>query len=297
MLLLQLRETFPALFSGYVSPRMSFESYAEKIRSELLRLKQHPVRIIHVEAICPLDFLTQFRPERRMAVLTGQVEYSDWRYAAAVRLASLMAGPEKHCSQATYEQRISHWENNPIIRSANGLPGWIRKVFTGKAAGSDDNELQEKTVWNGADILHFLKTGSTSLVYAAQYDGKPCVLKVPRPGCEMRFRHELAVLRELHHPNLPEVFACSTDGTPYCLLEFCRTGQCVRKSGKITGFLHALKHLHASGWLHGDIRTANLGIRRDGTPVLLDFSHSRGPGSCRETEREMNEMKKCLLLT
>lgn len=297
MLLRRLRETFPALFSGYESPRMSFESYAEKIRFELIRLKRHPVRIIHVDTICPLDFLSLFRPERRMAVLTGQIEYSDWRYAAAVRLASLMAGPEKRCSQTAFEQRISQWENNPVIRSANGLPGWVRNVFTGKAAGPDEKELQEKTVWNGTDILHFLKTGGTSLVYAAECDGKPCVLKVPRPGCEMRFRHELAVLRGLHHPNLPEVFACSTDGTPYCVLEFCRTGQCVRKSGKITEFLHALKQLHASGWLHGDIRTANLGIRSDGTPVLLDFSHSRGPGSCRETELEMNKMKKCLLLT
>ena len=297
MLLRQLRETFPALFSGYKSPRTSFESYAGKIRSELLQLKQHPVRFIQVETICPLDFLTLFRPERRMALLTGQAEYSDWRHAAAVRLASLMAGPEKLHSQETFEQRISQWENNPVIHSANGLPFWIRNVFTGKAAGSDEKELRRKTIWNGAAIHHFLKKGGTSLVYAAEYDGNPCVLKVPRRGCEMRFRHELAVLCGLHHPNLPEVFACSMDGTPYCILEFCRTGQCVRKSGKITGFLHALQHLHASGWLHGDIRMANLGIRRDGTPVLLDFSHSRGPGCCRETELEMNEMKKCLLLT
>lgn len=297
MLLRQLRETFPALFSGSQSYAMPFGSYAEKIRDELIRLKQHPVRFIQVETICPLDFLTLFRPERRMALLTGQAEYSDWRHAAAVRLASLMAGPEKLHSQEIFEQRISQWENNPVIHSATGLPFWIRNVFTGKAAGSDEKELRKKTIWNGASIHHFLKKGGTSLVYAAEYDGKPCVLKVPRFGCESRFRHEMTVLHGLHHPNFPEVFACSTGKTPYCVLEFCRTGQCVKESGKITEFLQALKHLHASGWLHGDIRPANLGVRRDGTPVLFDFSHARSIRSRQETELEINKMKTCLLLT
>lgn len=293
MLLRQLRETFPALFSGPESPTMPFESFAGKIQSELLRLKQHPVRI-SVETICPLDFLTLFRPERRMALLTGQAEFSDWRHAAAVRLASLIAGPEKLDSRETFEQRISRWENDPVIRSAGGLPAWIRKVFTDKSAGTDEKELQAKTVWNGVVLLHFLKKGGTSLVYAAEYDGKPCVLKVPRPGCETRFRHELTVLSRLHHPNLPEVFAVSAGETPYCVLEFCRTGRCVKESGKITEFLQALKHLHAAGWLHGDIRSANLGVRRDGTPVLLDFSHSRCGVSSRESEFEINEMKNVL---
>ena len=296
MLLRQLLETFPALFSGSESPVMPFGSYAAAIRSELLRLKQHPVQI-SLESVCPLDFLTLFRPERRMAILSRQAEYSDWRHAAAARLVSLMTGPEKLNSQESFEHRISQWENHPVIRSANGLPAWIRKVFTGKSTSSDEKELLEKTVWNEVNLLHFLKTGGTSLVYAAEYDGKTCVLKVPRPGCESRFRHELAVLCGLHHPNLPEVFASSTGETPYCVLEFCRTGKCVKGSGKIAEFLHVLKHLHASGWLHGDIRTANLGIRRDGTPVLFDFSHARSLGSGRETELEINQMKKCLLMT
>lgn len=296
MLLRQLRETYPALFSGPASSVMPFGSYAGKIRSELLQLKQHPVQI-SFETICPLDFLTLFRPERRMALLTGQAEYSDWRHAAAVRLASLIAGPEKLNAQVSFEQRISQWENNAVIRSANGLPAWIRKVFTGRSTSKDEKEMLDKTIWNGINLLHFLKKGGTSLVYAVEYGGTPGVLKVPRPGCENRFRHELAVLHGLDHPNLPEVFAASAGETPYCVLEFCRTGQCVKESGKIAEFLHALKHLHASGWLHGDIRPANLGIRRDGTPVLFDFSHSRCPGSRRETEFEINEMKKCLLLT
>ena len=296
MLLRQLHENFPALFSGAKSPMMPFASYAEKIRAELLRLKQHPVRI-SVETICPLDFLTLFRPERRMELLTGHAEYPDWRHAAAVRLAALMAGPEKIHSQETFEQRISLWENHPVIRSANGLPAWIRTVLTGRSSNTDEKELLEKTIWNGVALSHYLKTGGTSLVYAAEYDGKPCVLKVPRPGCETRFRHELSVLCGLHHRNLPEVFAVSAGKTPYCVLEFCRTGQCVRNSGKLPEFLHALKHLHASGWLHGDIRPANLGIRKDGTPVLFDFSHSRCPRSSRDTECEINELEKCLLLT
>lgn len=295
MLLRQLHEKFPNLLHGTDSARTGFESYARSIRTELLRLKRHPVRI-GLETFCPLDFLSLFRPERRMALLaTGTVTYPDWRHAAAVRLASLYANSGKILSQTDFEQRLFRWESNPILRAADGLPNWIRNVFSGEPADPAENGLLGKTVWNEVKIRHFLKKGGTSLVYAAEYCGKPCVLKIPRPGCETRFRHELAILRQLHHPNLPELLAVSTEIDPYCVLEFCGTGQCARQAGKIQGFLNALKHLHASGILHGDLRIANLGIRSDGSPVLLDFSHARRVKSFRETESEMEKMKNLLL--
>ena len=295
MLLRQLHEKFPNLMSGADSPRTRFDVYARSIRNELFRLRHHPVRI-RVEAFCSLDFLSLFRPERRMELLaTGTITYPDWRHAAAVRLASLYANSGKIQSQTDFEQRIFHWESNSILRAANGLPAWIRKVLTGKSTSPREDELLEKTIWNGVRILHFLKKGGTSLVYAAEYCGKPCVLKIPRPGCATRFRHELAILRQLHHPNLPELLAVSTEIDPYCVLELCSTGKCARQAGKIQGFLDALKHLHGSGILHGDLRTANLGIRPDGSPVLLDFSHARRAESFQETESEIKKMKNLLL--
>ena len=295
MLLRQLHEQFPNLMSGADSPRMRFDFFAREIRAELFRLRHHPVGI-RLETFCPLDFLSLFCPERRMVLLTtGTVTYPDWQHAAAVRLSSLYANSGKLSSQTDFEREIFDWKSNPLLRTANGLPNWIRNVFSGERTDPAENGLLEKTVWNGVTVLHFLKAGGTSLVYSAEYCGKPCVLKVPRPGCETRFRHELAILRQLHHPNLPERFVISPETNPYCVLEFCRTGACARQSGTIQGFLDALKHLHASGMLHGDIRLANLGIRTDGSPVLLDFSHARRAESFRETESEMEKMKNLLL--
>ncbi len=294
MSLRRLRETVPAIFTGYDSPRTSFELYAGEIRNELIRLKQDRVAV-RISSFCPLDFLTLFRPERRLAILTGQAEYPDWRYAAAVRLASLLANSGKPRSREAFEQRAVQWKTNPLLRAADGIPAWIRQVFSGGITDADESGLLAPAAWNGMIVRHFLNAGGTSLVYAAEYGGKTCVLKVPRPGCETRFRHELAVLRSLDHPNLPKVFAASSGPDPYCVQELCRTGRDAEISGKIPEILNALKHLHAAGMLHGDIRLANLGVRPDGAPVLLDFSHARPAGSSREIESEMEKMK-CLLL-
>ena len=284
---------FPVLFSGYGSPQTSFAGCAGEIRSELVRLRLHPVEI-SVDAVCPLDFLALFRPDRRLAVLSGQAEYSDWEYAAAVRLASLYLHIGTVKSLDDFDSRISQWKSNPVLSAADGPPVWIRKVFSGLPADAFESSLAEKTVWNGIFADRFLSEGGTSLVYAAEYRAMPCVLKLPKPGREERFRHELSVLRGLDHPNLPKLLTVSDGRDPACVLELCHTGKCARESGKVSGFLCALKHLHASGFLHGDIRLSNLGIRADGSAVLLDFSHARRAASPRETELEMEQMK-CLL--
>lgn len=294
MSLRRLRETIPAIFSGYDSPRTPFELYAGEIRNELLRLKRDRAAV-RINGFCPLDFLTLFRPERRLAVLNGMAEYQDWRHAAAVRLASLLANSGKPHSQKTFEQRAVLWKNNPLLRCADGIPAWIRQVFSGESDDPDESGLLAPVAWKGVIVRHFLNAGGTSLVYAAEYEGRSCVLKVPCPGCGTRFRHELAVLQSLHHPNLPRVFAVSSGPDPYCVLELCRTGREAKISGKIPDVRDALDHLHSAGILHGDIRLANLGIRPDGAPVLLDFSHARPAGSACEIESEMEKMK-CLLL-
>ena len=293
MSLLRLSESFPALFSGYAPFRPAFDGYAGAIRSELVRLRRHPVQLSPA-AFCPLDILALFRPDRRLAVLSGRAEYPDWQSAAAVRLAFLYLHIGKVRSLDEFDGRLSRWKSNPVLGAADGPPVWIRKIFSGLPADPSEDRLLEKTVWNGVIVERFSGEGGTSLVYGAEYRGLPCVLKVPRPGHEDRFRHELAVLRGLDHPNLPKLLSFSEGREPACVLELCRTGKCVRRSGNLSGFLNALKHLHRSGFLHGDIRLSNLGVRADGSSVLLDFSHARRAVSCRETELEMKQMK-CLL--
>ncbi|MBQ9337554.1 MAG: protein kinase family protein [Lentisphaeria bacterium] len=295
MSLRRLHETLPAIFLGCDSPRTSFAVYAEEIRNELVRLKRDGIAV-RIDDFCPLDFLTLFRPERRSALLNGTAEYQDWRHAAAVRLSSLLAHSGKPRSPESFEQRAAGWKNNPLLRGADGIPAWIRQVFSGEPSDDpDESGLLAPVVWKGIIVRHFLSAGGTSLVYAAECGGRSCVLKVPCPGCETRFLHELAVLRSLHHPNLPEVFAASSGRDPYCVLELCRTGRAAKVSGKVPDVRDALAHLHSAGILHGDIRPANLGIRADGAPVLLDFSHARPAGSACEIESEMEKMR-CLLL-
>ena len=116
-------------------------------------------------------------------------------------------------------------------------------------------------------------------------------------GIMKRFLHEMRVLQEIHHPNLPRTFRISGASPVYAVLEYCRTGSCVRSLPDSSGFLAALRFLHAKNILHGDIRLSNLGVRRDGTPVLLDFSHSRrvdGAELLREASGETERIKKLM---
>lgn len=295
MLLRQLNDVLPALCRGFESPETEFEPYAAQIGRELEWLRTHPVQI-ELSGLCPMDFFLLFRPDRRTAVFSGGAVFFDWQWAAAVRLTELLTNIRPTLKADVFDSRLRDWRCGVLLREGSGLPGFVRTVFCGLSP-ADERHLTEPAVIHGAKLKRFLAEGSTSLVYLADFHGRECVVKIPVAGGESRFRNELEWLRRMKHPNLPEIFACDSGDSPYCVMEWCHTGRGIGKQGRTSGFFQALDYLHRRFVLHGDIRWSNLGLRNDGSPVLLDFSHARHVGNCfsaGEADAETQKLK-CLL--
>lgn len=277
MLLHQLNEMFLALCAGSEAPEESFAIYASRVSGELMRLREHPVRQIAFPFFCPLDFLLLFPRERRHVLFSGALCFNDWLYAAAVRLFRLFWALRTVRVVEAFDAERSAWERNPLFCTGSGALEFVRMIFSGASVTKADARqlLAAETKWEGMTLRNCIARGSTSLVCRVMYRGMDCVLKLPLAGAERRFQHKMRVLREIRHPNLPRTFLISETSPAYAVQEYCHTGSCVRSLADSSGFLEALHFLHAKNILHGDIRLSNLGVRRDGTPVLLDFSHSR----------------------
>ncbi len=299
MLLHRLNEAFPALCTGPESPDESFFVYASRLSGELMRLREHPVRYIAFPFCCPLDFLLLFPRERRHALLAETLCFGDWLYAAAVRLYRHFSALRTVRSAEVFDAERSAWKHNPLFCTGSGALEFVRGIFSGAPLTMTDvgRLLSAETRWEGMTLKNSIARGSTSLVCRVECGEKDGVLKLPLAGAEKRFLHEMHVLQEIHHPNLPRTFRISGASPVYAVLEYCRTGSCVRSLPDSSGFLAALRFLHAKNILHGDIRLSNLGVRRDGTPVLLDFSHSRrvdGAELLREASGETERIKKLM---
>lgn len=105
-----------------------------------------------------------------------------------------------------------------------------------------------------------------------------------------RFIDEAQALAKFDHPNIVRVFRYfQANGTAYMVLTF-EEGQSLkgwlRALGRaprqreldevIPPLLDALETIHAADFLHRDIAPDNIIIRKDGTPVLIDFGSARG---------------------
>ncbi len=111
---------------------------------------------------------------------------------------------------------------------------------------------QEAAQQFSAGLVHFLEEGRT----AARFD----------------------------HPNVVKVFRCfEANGTAYLLMPWYRgeaLHRLLKRSGTFSAeeavalagsLLGALEYIHREGLVHQDIKPANIYIKEDGQPVLLDF--------------------------
>ena len=105
-----------------------------------------------------------------------------------------------------------------------------------------------------------------------------------------RFIEEARALVQFNHPSINRFYRhFRANGTGYIVLHFeegdsLKTwlkalGRAPRQKeldGIVAPLLDALEHIHAADYLHRDIAPDNIIVRRNGTPVLIDFGSARG---------------------
>ena len=256
-----------------------------------------PSTLPTASGICPLDILSLFPRERRLAILREGPDRDDRVRAAAVRTARILFGLDA-ASEKTLEQwdrRTQEIREHFLTAEGTGLLAFIRHMLSEEPPDHPERFLMERTCWNGFELLEVIGRGGTSLAFRAIKNGRLCVLKVPISGRTGRFRRETRLLKRFHHRNLPMLPESSTGKRPYCVMELLRTGSGGGLSADPGGFRKALDYLHERRILHGDIRRSNLGSRPDGTAVLIDLSHARRartPGEAAEEMYELNQLLK-----
>ncbi len=103
-----------------------------------------------------------------------------------------------------------------------------------------------------------------------------------------RFIQEARTLAKFSHPNIVRVKRYfEANGTGYMVMEY-EQGESLHQFLKpaptldeealtaiVMPILDGLQAVHGAGFLHRDIKPSNVFIRKDGTPLLLDFGSSR----------------------
>jgi len=112
-----------------------------------------------------------------------------------------------------------------------------------------------------------------------------------------RFISEAKILTKFEHPNLVRVFnVFEMNNTAYMVMNY-EVGKSLKqilKSRKtlnepelmkiLIPLLSGLEVMHEKGFVHRDIKPGNIYIRRNGSPVLLDFGSARQTRAGREKE-------------
>ena len=103
-----------------------------------------------------------------------------------------------------------------------------------------------------------------------------------------RFVREARTLAKFKHPNIVTVYSVfEANGTAYMVMEYERgvnleqaiDAGLVLGEAQLLGIVHPLLDglalVHAGGFIHRDIKPENILLRKDGSPVLLDFGSAR----------------------
>lgn len=139
-------------------------------------------------------------------------------------------------------------------------------------------------------IIKRIGSGGGGIVYIAYHKGleKYVILKEDRKGiyiAEEEQRREVDVLKELKNPYIPQVYDFFVEGNKvYTVMEYI-DGESLEKPLKrgtlfsipdiikwSIQILRALSYIHERGYVHSDIKPANLMRRENGDICLIDFN-------------------------
>ncbi|MCA8925582.1 MAG: serine/threonine protein kinase, partial [Planctomycetes bacterium] len=150
----------------------------------------------------------------------------------------------------------------------------------------------------GYRLLRRLGRGAAGVVYLAEAQddlGRNFAVKVFPPDAAAHYARELATLREVEAVRresgsrdlLEVVHAGDAHGQAFVVMEYCPGGDLlsrVRDQGPLESeealrllipVARALELLHAHGWVHKDVKPANVLLGVDGLPRLGDFGLTR----------------------
>lgn len=155
-------------------------------------------------------------------------------------------------------------------------------------------------------VTGYLGAGGMGEVWRAQHGGlgRDVAIKrlsdAARSGVPLeRFQREARLHATLNHPCIAQLYDYVEDaGTPCIVMELIEgptIDDAVARGpmpvpAALTALVHiveAVAYLHRNGILHRDIKPSNVKLRRDGTPVLLDFGIARAAGDPRLTRTGM----------
>ncbi len=103
-----------------------------------------------------------------------------------------------------------------------------------------------------------------------------------------RFQDEARILAQLSHPGIIRVYKYfEAHGSGYIVMEYIRgetLSERLRRESTLdepqlmailNPLVEGLEQVHATGYLHRDITPKNILLRKDGSPVLIDFGSAR----------------------
>ena len=143
-----------------------------------------------------------------------------------------------------------------------------------------DGELLPGTRIGACKVVALLGRGAFGEVYRGEdVDGRPVAIKILHrldDKARARFELETKVLLQIRHPNFPQMLSFGSCGErPYVVMELLKAYELPNKDRAVACFLRkviaAVGELHRHGWVHRDVKPANLLMREDGELVLADF--------------------------
>jgi eukaryotic-like serine/threonine-protein kinase len=152
------------------------------------------------------------------------------------------------------------------------------------------------------EIVDQVGAGGFGCLYKVRRDGKTYALKIGRERFadlvpedreyqEERNDREIAALKSLHHPNIVRVHSFDRwpdleGGYPYLIMDFVEGARLydwrasaapslARIATVFEKIALAVHHMHRLGIYHRDLKSANVLVRTDGEPIVVDFGIAR----------------------